>query len=52
MVTELEIINIVASNSIGAVFGYLMYKMANTSIKENTKALKNLEILIATLKNK
>lgn len=41
---ELEIITLVANNGVGIGFGLLMYRMASTTIKENTNTLKDLVV--------
>ena len=37
-----ELFNIAMSNATGVVFGLLMYRMANTTIKDNTIAVNEL----------
>jgi hypothetical protein len=39
---ETELINLISNNVIGVLFGILMYKMANDSIKENNEALQDM----------
>ena len=47
---EQNLINLAFGNLTGVVFGLLMYKMADGSIKEHTKAIKELIIEIRTNK--
>lgn len=38
-----EYLQFVINNGVGVFFGFLLYQMANNSIKENTKVLIKLE---------
>ena len=40
---EFDISTLILNNLIGVLFGLLMYKMATTTIKENTKAINELK---------
>lgn len=52
MSLETSALQLVANNLIGVAFGFLMYHMANTSIKENTKVTQELKELISILIHK
>lgn len=45
-----QLINLIGSNLIGVLFGILMYTMANTTIKDNTKAINELVLFLKTKK--
>lgn len=47
---ETELINLIGNNLIGVLFGILMYTMANTTIKDNSKAINELVIFLKTKK--
>jgi len=47
---EAELINLISNNLIGVLFGVLMYKMANGSIKDMNKSLEELIIHLKTKK--
>jgi len=47
---ETELINLIGSNLIGVLFGILMYRMANTTIKDNSKAINELVLFLKTKK--
>ena len=43
---ESELIQLFIGNGVGVGFGLLMYRMANTTIKENTKAFNDLIVYL------
>lgn len=45
-----EISNILVQNGVGVTFGMLMYRMATTSIKENTLAIRELKEMLLRIK--
>jgi len=46
---EAELINLISNNLIGVLFGVLMYKMANDSIKENNEVLQDMNTTLKEL---
>ncbi len=47
---ENELIGLVTNNLVGVVFGLLMYRMATTTIKDNTKAIVKLTEVVGRMK--
>lgn len=47
---ESEILQFCLNNGVGALFGFLMWFQANTTIKSNTKALTELKSVIQNMK--
>jgi len=47
---EIDIIQLISSNAVGVLFGLLMYRMANTTIKDNTAAIREMITIIKNRK--